>query len=72
MKTDKQTTINALLKERQGYAQRNLRDRVAAVDKSLEELGFLFDGSFVGGLETATIAPTSERAVLRKPAKKRT
>lgn len=73
MTTNNQMTIKALLKERQGYVKRNLDDRVASVNKCLQELGFQIEGAAVKELETATISPTFERAVSRKaPPKKRT
>lgn len=55
--------IEALLIEREGYLRRNRLDRVAAVDKTLSDLGH-------DVRETATLEPT-ETAVVKKAVRKR-
>lgn len=59
--------IEALLVEREGYVRRGLKDRVSAVDSSLNALGYKTKALEV---ETASVEPTAERAV-RKVAPKR-
>lgn len=62
--------VEALLIERAGYVQRGLKDRVKAVDDVLSALGVDQRHAAEPEIETATIAPSSERAV-RKAAPKR-
>lgn len=57
--------IEALLIEREGYLRRGKRERVAAVDQALSELGYEHDFR-----ETATVEPT-ETAVVKKAVRKR-
>ena len=61
--------VEALLVERAGYERRGLKDRVKAVDAVLRELDF--DHKYMSDeVETASIEPVVERAVV-KAAKKR-
>lgn len=61
--------IEALLVEREGYVRRGLKDRVKAVDAALRELDF--DHKYMTDeVETASVEPVAERAVV-KAAKKR-
>jgi hypothetical protein len=61
--------IEALLIEREGYVRRGLKDRVKAVDAALRELDF--DHKYMTDeIETASVEPVAERAVV-KAAKKR-
>jgi hypothetical protein len=61
--------IEALLVERAGYERRGLKDRVKAVDAVLRELDF--DHKYMSDeVETASVEPVVERAVV-KAAKKR-
>jgi len=62
--------IEALLSERAGYEKRGLKDRVAAVDAALRELDFDHKYMDAAEIETASLAPTVERAIV-KAAKKR-
>jgi hypothetical protein len=55
--------IEALLTEREGYARRNLADRVKQVDAELSAAGYKKSAPVV---ETATAEPTTEMA--SKPA----
>jgi hypothetical protein len=61
--------VEALLVERAGYERRGLKDRVKAVDSVLRELDF--DHKYMSDeVETASVEPVVERAVV-KAAKKR-
>jgi len=61
--------VEALLVERAGYERRGLKDRVKAVDAVLRELDF--DHKYMSDeVETASVEPVVERAVI-KAAKKR-
>ena len=61
--------VEALLIERAGYERRGLKDRVKAVDAVLRELDF--DHKYMSDeVETASVQPAVERAVV-KAAKKR-
>lgn len=61
--------VEALLIERAGYERRGLKDRIKAVDAALRELDF--DHKYMGDeVETASVQPVVERAVV-KAAKKR-
>jgi hypothetical protein len=61
--------VEALLVERAGYERRGLKDRVKAVDAVLRELDF--DHKYMSDeVETASVEPVVERAVV-KAAKKR-
>jgi hypothetical protein len=61
--------VEALLIERAGYERRGLKDRVKAVDAILRELDF--DHKYMSDeVETASVQPVVERAVV-KAAKKR-
>jgi uncharacterized protein (UPF0335 family) len=61
--------VEALLVERAGYERRGLKDRVKAVDAALREVGF--DHKYMtDDIETASVEPVVERAVV-KAAKKR-
>jgi uncharacterized protein (UPF0335 family) len=61
--------VEALLVERAGYERRGLKDRVKAVDAALREVGF--DHKYMSDeVETASVEPVVERAVV-KAAKKR-
>ena len=61
--------VEALLVERAGYERRGLKDRVKAADAVLRELDF--DHKYMSDeVETASIEPVVERAVV-KAAKKR-
>jgi hypothetical protein len=61
--------VEALLVERAGYERRGLKDRVKAVDAILRELDF--DHKYMSNeVETASVEPVVERAVV-KAAKKR-
>jgi hypothetical protein len=61
--------VEALLVERAGYERRGLKDRVKAVDAVLRELDF--DHKYMSDeVETASVQPVVERAVV-KAAKKR-
>lgn len=61
--------VEALLVERAGYERRGLKDRVKAVDAALRELDF--DHKYMSDeVETASVEPVIERAVV-KAAKKR-
>jgi hypothetical protein len=61
--------VEALLVERAGYERRGLKDRVKAVDARLRELDF--DHKYMSDeVETASVEPVVERAVI-KAAKKR-
>ena len=61
--------VEALLIERAGYERRGLKDRVKAVDAALRELDF--DHKYMSDeVETASVQPVVERAVV-KAAKKR-
>ena len=62
--------IEALLSERAGYEKRGLKDRVKAVDAALRELDFDHKYMDAEEIETASLAPTVERAIV-KAAKKR-
>ena len=62
--------IESLLVERAGYEKRGLKDRVAAVDAALRELDFDHKYMVEAEVETASLAPTLERAIV-KAAKKR-
>lgn len=57
--------IAALLEERRGYVQRNLPDRVKAVDAELARLGHRV------APEAAVKAPAPERATQPKPTRGR-
>jgi hypothetical protein len=66
---DMKKQIEALLVEREGYVRRGLKDRVKAVDAALRELDF--DHKYMTDeVETASVEPVAERAVV-KAAKKR-
>jgi hypothetical protein len=66
---DMKKQIEALLIEREGYVRRGLKDRVKAVDAALRELDF--DHKYMTDeVETASVEPVAERAVV-KAAKKR-
>ena len=66
---DMKKQIEALLIEREGYVRRGLKDRVKAVDAALRELDF--DHKYMTDeVETASVEPAAERAVV-KAAKKR-
>jgi hypothetical protein len=66
---DMKKQIEALLIEREGYIRRGLKDRVKAVDAALRELDF--DHKYMTDeVETASVEPVAERAVV-KAAKKR-
>jgi hypothetical protein len=66
---DMKKQIEALLIEREGYIRRGLKDRVKAVDAALRELDF--DHKYMTDeVETASVQPVAERAVV-KAAKKR-
>ena len=59
--------IKALLVEREGYRQRNLRERVEAVDEQLRGLGYeVFEVP-----ETAAVEPAPEKARRAKGRRKR-
>ena len=61
--------VEALLVERAGYERRGLKDRVKAVDAVLRELDF--NHKYMSDeVETASVEPIVERAVV-KAAKKR-
>jgi hypothetical protein len=61
--------VEALLVERAGYERRGLKDRVKAVDAVLRELDF--NHKYMSDeVETASVEPVVERAVV-KAAKKR-
>ena len=60
-------SVAALLKERQGYVNRNLPDRVKAVDLQLRKLGFSVSDVEE---ETAVAPPKAERAVKPKTVKR--
>lgn len=61
--------VESLLVERAGYERRGLKDRVKAVDAVLRELDF--DHKYMSDeVETASVEPVVERAVV-KAAKKR-
>jgi hypothetical protein len=57
--------IEALLIEREGYLRTGKKDRAAAVDKALEDLGFVGDS-----IEVASVEP-QEKAVAKKAVRKR-
>jgi len=62
--------IDALLEERRGYVMRGKKDRVAAVDSQLRELGFenkMLDQS----VEAAAVEPEREIASLTKPRRRK-
>jgi hypothetical protein len=61
--TSKQSTIAALLKERAGYEQRGLKDRIRAVDEALIALGH--------HVETASVQAAPETAALPHGRKRR-
>lgn len=66
---DMKKQIEALLIEREGYVRRGLKDRVKAVDAALR--GLDFDHKYMTDeVETASVEPVVERAVV-KAAKKR-
>jgi len=56
--------IAALLKERRGYVQRNLPDRIAEVDARLAFYGYR-------QIETASVEPTVETATRKKPTRRK-
>ena len=60
-------SVAALLKERQGYVNRNLPDRVKAVDLQLRKLGFSVSDVEE---EVAVAPPKAERAVKPKTVKR--
>lgn len=59
--------IDGLLQERLGYQRRNLKDRVAEVDKQLSALGYKKDAP----IETAAIETEVETATVPKARKKK-
>ena len=60
--------IEALLIEREGYVRRGLKDRVNAVDVSLNALGYK---TKVSEVETASTEPAVEQAVRKAPVKRK-
>jgi hypothetical protein len=60
--------IEALLFERDGYVRRGLKDRVSAVDVSLNALGYKAKTPEV---ETASTEPAVEQAVRKAPVKRK-
>lgn len=56
--------IEALLVERDGYARRNLTERVEAIDATLRDLGYV-------AKETAALDPGTERATPPKARKRK-
>lgn len=61
--------IEALLAERKGYENRGLKDRIAAVDKALAELGFshkYLSPPSENPIEIASLQPEMEQAVVRR------
>jgi len=61
--------IEALLAERKGYENRGLKDRIAAVDKELAELGFshkYLSPPSEKAIEVASVEPEMEQAVVRR------
>ena len=60
-------SVAALLKERQGYVNRDLPKRVAAVDFQLRKLGFVVSDEVE---EVAVAPPKAERAVKPKTVKR--
>jgi hypothetical protein len=61
--------IEALLAERKGYEVRGLKDRIAAVDKALAELGFshkYLSPSKEVVTEVAALEPEMEQAVVKR------
>jgi hypothetical protein len=61
--------VEALLKEREGYVRRGLKNRVKAVDEALKAYGIAVE-STPTEVESASIKPEVEQAV-GKRAKKR-
>lgn len=64
-------SIQALLRERQGYVQRNLPDRVAQVDACLAALGYVADDAPTAEVETAVDLTPVETAVEPRGGRKR-
>ena len=61
--------IEALLAERKGYENRGLKDRIAAVDEALAQLGFshkYLSPSKEVVTEVAALEPEMEQAVVRR------
>ena len=61
--------IEALLAERKGYENRALKDRIAAVDEALAELGFshkYLTPSKEVITEVAALEPEMEQAVVKR------
>ncbi len=61
--------IDALLTERRGYEVRGLKDRIAAVDAQLKELGY--EHKYLKSVETASVEPTVEVAAMSKPRRRK-
>lgn len=56
--------INALIAERRGYEARGLKDRIAAVDAQLKELGY--ESKYLKPIETASAEVAEENSALPK------
>ena len=61
--------IEGLLNERRGYLVRGKKDRVAAVDAQLKELGYE-NKEVSAPIEVATVEPQVERAAAPKVRKR--
>lgn len=61
--------VDALLKERAGYEQRGMTERVKQVDSALRELGF--DHKYMTDIETASVEVDVETTVMRSPKRKK-
>jgi len=64
--------VKELLLEREGYINRNLPERAAAVALQLRKLGIVVtdEAPYVHEVETATATPKAERAVRPKAVKR--
>lgn len=61
--------IDALLREREGYERRGLKESVKEVDAALRELGF--DNKYMPKVEVASVEPVLETSVLKRGKKKK-
>ena len=61
--------IEALLKERRGYVMRGKKDRIAAIDSQLKELGYETKQT-ADPIEVAAVEPEVERTVAPKVRKR--
>lgn len=61
--------IDALLTERRGYEVRGLKDRIAAVDAQLKELGY--ESKYLKPVETASVDQAKEFTSPSKPRRRK-